>query len=117
MVRIGHVDLGLGPGIVAAIGADPIQTASKARSMGAHILEVRIDLLGIEDESELALTCSSYFLSLSCSSLETLDSAILFTSYSMCSACQHSLQAYKHTLIFRPVLYLVLKTKLIVSFN
>jgi 3-dehydroquinate dehydratase I len=54
MVRIGHVDLGQGPGIVAAIGADPIQTASKARSMGAHILEVRIDLLGIKDENELA---------------------------------------------------------------
>ena len=55
MVRIGHVDLGQGPGIVAAIGADPIQTASKARSMGAHILEVRIDLLGIKDTKELLL--------------------------------------------------------------
>ncbi|NOR59852.1 MAG: type I 3-dehydroquinate dehydratase [Methanosarcinales archaeon] len=55
MVRIGHVDLGQGPGIVAAIGADPIPTASKARSMGAHILEVRIDLLGIKDEKELLL--------------------------------------------------------------
>ncbi|KAF5418524.1 MAG: 3-dehydroquinate dehydratase-1 [Candidatus Methanocomedens sp.] len=55
MVRIGHVDLGQGPGIVAAIGADPIQTASKAKSMGAHILEVRIDLLGIKDTKELLL--------------------------------------------------------------
>ncbi len=55
MVRIGHVDLGQGPGIVAAIGADPIPTASKARSMGAHILEVRIDLLGIKDTKELLL--------------------------------------------------------------
>ncbi len=55
MVRIGHVDLGQSPGIVAAIGADPIETASKARSMGAHILEVRIDLLGIKDTKELLL--------------------------------------------------------------
>ena len=55
MVHIGHVDLCQGPGIVAAIGADPIPTASKARSMGAHILEVRIDLLGIKDTKELAL--------------------------------------------------------------
>ena len=55
MVRIGHVDLGQGPGIVAAIGTDPIQTASKAKSMGAHILELRIDLLGIKDEKKLGL--------------------------------------------------------------
>jgi len=55
MVRIGYVDLGQGPGIVAAIGAEPIPTASKARSMGAHILEVRIDLLGIKGKKELAL--------------------------------------------------------------
>jgi 3-dehydroquinate dehydratase-1 len=55
MVRIGHVDLEQGPGIVAVIGADPIPTARKARSMGAHILEVRIDLLGIKDEYKLAL--------------------------------------------------------------
>ena len=55
MVHIGDVDPGQGPGIVAAIGADPVPTASKARSMGAHILEVRIDLLGIKDEKELAL--------------------------------------------------------------
>ena len=55
MVHIGRFDLGQGPGIVAAIGADPIPTASKARSMGAQILEVRIDLLGIKDKKELAL--------------------------------------------------------------
>ena len=55
MVHIGRFDLGLGPGIVAAIGAAPIPTASKARSMGAHIIEVRIDLLGIKDKKELAL--------------------------------------------------------------
>jgi 3-dehydroquinate dehydratase-1 len=55
MVRIGHVDLGKGPGIVAAIGTDPIQTASRASSMGAHILEVRIDLLGIKDAKALLL--------------------------------------------------------------
>lgn len=55
MVRIGHVDLGRGPGIVAVIGTDPILNARKARSMGAHILEVRIDLLGIKDENKLAL--------------------------------------------------------------
>ena len=55
MVRIGLVDLGKGPGIVAAIGADPIQTALTARSMGAHILELRIDLLGIRDTKALLL--------------------------------------------------------------
>ena len=55
MVHIGRFDLGQGPGIVAAIGADPIPTASKARSMGAQILEVRIDLLGIKDKKELTL--------------------------------------------------------------
>ena len=55
MVHIGDVDLGQSHGIVAAIGADPVPTASKARSMGAHILEVRIDLLGIKDKKELAL--------------------------------------------------------------
>ncbi len=49
MVRIGQVDLDREPGIVAAIGSDAIGTAKRARSMGANILEVRLDLLGIRN--------------------------------------------------------------------
>lgn len=55
MVRIGQTDLDKKPGIVAAIGGNAIETARLARSMGADILEVRIDLLGIRDADELKL--------------------------------------------------------------
>jgi len=54
MVRIGQVDLDREPGIVAAIGRDAIDTAKRARSMGANILEVRLDLLGIKDDDGAA---------------------------------------------------------------
>jgi 3-dehydroquinate dehydratase-1 len=54
MVWIGQLDLDKGPGIVAAIGSDGLVTASKAKSMGADILEVRIDLLGINYPDDLA---------------------------------------------------------------
>jgi 3-dehydroquinate dehydratase-1 len=53
MVCIGHLDLDKGPGIVAAIGSDAMATALKAKSLGADILEVRIDLLGIDDPGDL----------------------------------------------------------------
>ncbi|MBW6518704.1 MAG: type I 3-dehydroquinate dehydratase [ANME-2 cluster archaeon] len=52
MVWIGNVDLGKGPGIVAAIGSDALNTAKRARVLGASILEVRLDLLGIRDADE-----------------------------------------------------------------
>lgn len=53
MVYIGQLDLDKGPGIVAAIGSDAMTTALKAKSYGADILEVRIDLLGIDDPDDL----------------------------------------------------------------
>lgn len=49
MVSIGNVDLDRGPGIVAAIGRNALDTAKRARVLGAGILEVRFDLLGIRD--------------------------------------------------------------------
>ena len=54
MVWIGQLDLDKGPGIVAAIGSDATATALKAKSRAADILEVRIDLLGIDDPDDLA---------------------------------------------------------------
>lgn len=54
MVWIGQLDLDNGPGIVAAIGSDAIATALKAKYMGADILEIRIDLLGINVQEDLA---------------------------------------------------------------
>ncbi|MCD4844744.1 MAG: type I 3-dehydroquinate dehydratase [Methanosarcinales archaeon] len=53
MVRIGQCDLSTRPGIVAVIDTDAINTANRARSMGADILEMRIDLSGIRDAVEL----------------------------------------------------------------
>lgn len=53
MVRIGKLDLDDTPGIVASIGSDTINTSLRAWSMGADILEVRIDLLGIKEADEL----------------------------------------------------------------
>lgn len=53
MIRIGQCDLSTRPGIVAVIDTDAIDTANEARSMGADILELRIDLLGITDAGEL----------------------------------------------------------------
>jgi len=53
MLRIGQCDLSTRPGIVAVIDTDAINTANRARSMGADILEMRIDLSGIRNEVEL----------------------------------------------------------------
>jgi 3-dehydroquinate dehydratase-1 len=53
MVHIGQLDLSIDPGIVAVIGKDAYNTAVRARSMGANILELRIDLLGINDIEEV----------------------------------------------------------------
>ena len=54
MVQIGQLDLGNGPGIVAAIAGDALNTAKQARVLGANILEVRLDLLGIRDIDKAA---------------------------------------------------------------
>ena len=43
MVRIGSLELN--KSIVAAIGKNPIESANKAKKLGADILELRIDLL------------------------------------------------------------------------
>ena len=43
MVRIGN--LGLNKSIVASLGENPIESAMKAKKLGADILELRIDLL------------------------------------------------------------------------
>jgi 3-dehydroquinate dehydratase-1 len=49
MVSIGKFDLDRKAAIVAAIGDDPVETARTAKELGADILEIRIDLLGIRD--------------------------------------------------------------------
>ncbi|MCG7851469.1 MAG: type I 3-dehydroquinate dehydratase [Methanosarcinaceae archaeon] len=49
MVRIGKFDLGRKAAIVAVIEDNPVETAKTAKELGADILEIRIDLLGIKD--------------------------------------------------------------------
>jgi 3-dehydroquinate dehydratase-1 len=49
MVRIADIDLEKGPAIVAAIDREPLKTAKKAEILGADIVEIRLDLLGIRD--------------------------------------------------------------------
>ena len=51
MVRIGSLELN--KSIVAAIGKNPVDTANKAKELGADILEMRIDLL--DDYSEAGM--------------------------------------------------------------
>jgi 3-dehydroquinate dehydratase-1 len=53
MVRIGHYNLSERPGIVAVIDSKVLMTAIRAKEMGAHILEVRVDLTGIRAAYEL----------------------------------------------------------------
>ena len=53
MVRIGNFDLDKRAALVAAIGKDPLMQSKAAASTGADILEIRLDLLGI-DTSETA---------------------------------------------------------------
>lgn len=54
MVWIGHLDLDKGPGIVAVIGSDPMTNGIRAKNLGADILEVRTDMLGLTDPGDLA---------------------------------------------------------------
>jgi len=46
MVHIGGFDLEVRPGIVAAIGENPLENVVKAKKLGADLIEIRIDLLG-----------------------------------------------------------------------
>jgi 3-dehydroquinate dehydratase-1 len=54
MVKIGSFDLEKKAAIVAVILQDPFEASKKAAHMGADILEIRLDLLGIRDK-DLAL--------------------------------------------------------------
>lgn len=49
MVRIGELNLEKGPAIIAAIDREPVETAKQAQLLGADIVEIRLDLLGIRD--------------------------------------------------------------------
>ncbi|HJH32004.1 MAG TPA: type I 3-dehydroquinate dehydratase [Methanosarcinaceae archaeon] len=49
MIKIGAFDLEKRAAIVAAISEKPIETAGSAKLLGADILEIRFDLLGITD--------------------------------------------------------------------
>lgn len=49
MIHIGPVDLEKKAAVVAVILENPFETSKKAAEMGAEILEIRLDLLGIRD--------------------------------------------------------------------
>ncbi len=49
MIHIGPVDLEKKAAVVAVILENPFETSKKAAEMGADILEIRLDLLGIRD--------------------------------------------------------------------
>jgi 3-dehydroquinate dehydratase-1 len=49
MIRIGPLDLEEKAAVVAVILENPLETSRKAAEMGADILEIRLDLLGIRD--------------------------------------------------------------------
>ncbi|KGK99143.1 3-dehydroquinate dehydratase [Methanococcoides methylutens] len=54
MVSIGNFDLDKRAAIVAAINEDPLTQAKAAADMGADILEIRLDLLGINTPENAA---------------------------------------------------------------
>ncbi|OPY21643.1 MAG: 3-dehydroquinate dehydratase [Methanomethylovorans sp. PtaU1.Bin073] len=59
MVKIGGCDLSKEAAVVAVISHSPLEQAKEARLQGADILEIRLDLLGIEDtKSTLELLAS-----------------------------------------------------------
>ncbi len=49
MIHIGQLDLEKKAAVVAVILEKPLETSRKAAEMGADILEIRLDLLGIRD--------------------------------------------------------------------
>lgn len=56
MIHIGPVDLEKKAAVVAVILENPFETSKKAAEMGADILEIRLDLLGIRDPEMAADT-------------------------------------------------------------
>jgi 3-dehydroquinate dehydratase I len=54
MIRIGPLDLEKKPATVAVILENPFETSKMAAKMGADILEIRLDLLGIKDSRTAA---------------------------------------------------------------
>lgn len=56
MIYIGPLDLEKKTAIVAVILENPLETSKKAAEMGADILEIRLDLLGIRDLETAAET-------------------------------------------------------------
>ncbi|MBE0521951.1 MAG: type I 3-dehydroquinate dehydratase [Candidatus Methanoperedenaceae archaeon] len=58
MVRIGSLELN--KSIVAAIGKNPVESATRAKQLGADILELRIDLLDEDEEVHETLGSLKY---------------------------------------------------------
>ena len=58
MTHIGPVDLKKRAAVVAVILEKPLETSKKAAEIGADILEIRLDLLGIRDLNTAAETIS-----------------------------------------------------------
>ncbi|HET8687573.1 MAG TPA: type I 3-dehydroquinate dehydratase [Methanosarcina sp.] len=56
MIHIGPLDLEEKAAVVAVILENPLETSKKAAEMGADILEIRLDLLGIRDFEAAAET-------------------------------------------------------------
>lgn len=56
MIHIGQLDLEKKAAVVAVILEKPLETSRKAAEMGADLLEVRLDLLGIRDLETAAET-------------------------------------------------------------
>ena len=56
MIHIGPLDLEKKAAVVAVILEKPLETSKKAAEMGADILEIRLDLLGIRDLETAAET-------------------------------------------------------------
>jgi len=56
MIHIGPLDLEKKAAVVAVILEKPLETSTKAAEMGADILEIRLDLLGIRDLETAAET-------------------------------------------------------------
>lgn len=50
MIHIGPFDLGKKAAVVAVVLKNPVETSKKAAEMGADILEIRLDLLGIRNQ-------------------------------------------------------------------
>jgi 3-dehydroquinate dehydratase-1 len=56
MIHIGSFDLGKKAAVVAVVLENPFETSKKAAKMGADVLEVRLDLLGIRNSKTAAET-------------------------------------------------------------